>query len=322
MAFKKDYTVSTEHINTHGYWTRTAGIDYAAALNNCPAYVDHIYWDLPIGHWENIRVEGEALKATLVIEGANEREREVIRKIENGDLKGASIGADPKAWDEEPSQLKEGQRRPTLSKCELFEISVTALPANKNALCLKREGQPIMLNATNVDQIIPELKPKIDMEKIALALGLSKDATEAQILTAIDANKLTNETAATLTREMLDKASEGLGEKEKAVFVTLSKVNVKQALDYADSIKALSAAETTIEAPGNPVNLQKDVKVSDLIKHSKNAQEAAAEGKDSYDYLSKHNKVELARIRTEEPEKYAKLARDYEKGVRYTGKTA
>jgi HK97 family phage prohead protease len=320
MAFKKDYIVSTEDVNTYGYWTRTDGIDITTAVNNCPAYVDHVYWELPIGHWENIRKEGGVLKATLIIEGANDREREVIRKIENGDLKGVSIGADPKAWDEEPLQLKAGQKRPTLSKCELFEMSVTALPANKNSLCLKKEGQPIKLNSTNVDQIIPDLKPKIDMEKIALALGLSKDATEAQILSAIDANKLTNETAAILTREMLDKASEGLGEKEKAVFVTLSKVNVKQALDYSDSIKALSAAETI--NPETPVNLQRDVKVSDLIKQGKNVQAETAEGKESFDYLSKYNPTELSRIRQEEPEKYAKLTREYKKGVRYTAKTA
>ncbi|WP_346237760.1 HK97 family phage prohead protease [Niabella insulamsoli] len=318
MAFKKDYIVSTEDINSEGFWVRTDGIDLSAAVNNCPAYIDHRYWELPIGHWENIRKEGSVLMATLVIDGANDRERDVIRKIENGDMKGASIGADPVSWDEEPTQLKNGQRRPTLSKSILFEISPTALPINRNALCLKSDGQPITLSAANINDIIPQLKPTIDMEKIALSLGLSKDATEAQILSAIDANKGKNEAAATLTKELLDKAGEGLDEKSKAIFVTLSQTNVKQALEFAESAKPATIAT---EAATPPAATQKDVKVSELIKLGKVTQEDAEAGKDSYDYLSRHDKVELSRIRTEEPEKYAKLARDYAKGVRYAGKS-
>lgn len=46
---------------------------------------------------------------------------------------------------------------------------------------------------------------------------------------------------------------------------------------------------------------------------------APSNEKETYDYLQKHNAVELSRIRTEEPEKYAALAKEYAQGVRYHG---
>lgn len=316
MPFKKEYIVSTDDVNSHGFVTLTSGIDIESAAENCPAYIDHKYWELPIGHWTNLRKEGSLLKATLIIDGANDREREVIRKIENGDLRGSSIGVDAITWSEDPVYLKQGQTKPTLTQSDLFEISVTALPSNKAALCLKKEAMPVLLSAGNIHDIVPSLKPNTDMEKIALALGLTKDATEAQILTAIQEYKLTGETAATLSRELLDMAADGLGENEKNIFITLSKTNVKQALEYAESIKAIENRQ-----PEKPA-VEKDVKVSDIIKMGKNSQEPNVEGKDSFDYLSKHNVAELNRIRLEDPEKYAKLCREYQQGVRYTAKTA
>ena len=41
---------------------------------------------------------------------------------------------------------------------------------------------------------------------------------------------------------------------------------------------------------------------------------------ESFDYLQKHNTVKLAKIRDEQPEQYAKLAKDYAAGVRHTNK--
>jgi len=325
MAFKKDYVVSTEDVNSFGFVVLTSGIDYSAAQNNCPAFVDHQYWELPVGHWENIRVEGTKLKATLVIEGANDRERDVIRKIENGDLRGASIGSDPKTWSEEPLYLKSGQTKPTLIACELFEISITALPSNKNALCLKRDGEPVKLNSTNIGNILPDIKPKYNMKAIALKLGLLESATEGEIVEAINRVQLSQKNSEQVTKEVLDKAAEGLEPAQKEIFVTLCATNAKQAITYAESVKASAhpaegdSAETT---PPVPATLKKDVKVSELIKLGKKPGAVTADEKDCFDYLQKHDPVELKRIHQEEPDKYAKLARDYQKGVRYTGKTA
>lgn len=321
MAFRKRFEVSNENLNSSKFWVSTAGLSIVNAQKNCPAYIDHIYLDLPVGHWENFSKEGLSLFADLVIEGANEREKEIIRKIENGDLKGASIGADPEEWSDDITLMKAGQERPTLVKSELFEISITALPVNQTALCLMRDGQPIRLNATNVNNIIPTIKLKSDMKALAIKLGLPENATESEILSAIDKIQLSKKNAETLTNEILDKASEGLEGEQKDIFVTLSKTNAKMAIAYAEKVK-LSGEEKGQDEKSQSVKLQKDVKVSELVKLGKNREAPSESGKDSFDYLSKYNSVELARIRAEEPEAYSKLAREYKKGVRYTGKTA
>lgn len=317
MAFKKDFIVSTEKVNSYGFYVLTRGIRLDAAQKNCPAFYDHRYWDGTVGHWENIRMEGTELKATYVCEGITQLEKDIIAKIEAGDIRGASIGTDPITWSDEPFLLKAGQTRPTLTESELFEISVTPLPGNTDALCLKKDGQPIQLNINNANNIIPDLKPQTNMKAIALKLGLADTATEDQIIEAINTVQLARDNSANLTKEILDKAAEGLTKEQSEIFVTLSASNPKQAIAYAESVKALPAEEDA-----EKTTLKKDVKLSELINLGKDTKNEAAEGKDSFDYLSKYNTVELNRIRTEEPEKYAQLCRDYEKGVRYTAKTA
>lgn len=319
MAFRKTFTVSTEKINSHGFRVLTAGIRLDAARENCPAFYDHQYWKGTVGHWENLRVEGTKLVADFVSEGITEAEREIIKKIEAGDIKGASIGADPITWSDDHIYLINGQSKPTLIESELFEISVTPLPGNNQALCLKKDGQPVALNATNAQNIIPDLKPQENMKAIALKLGLNENATEAEIVEAINKVQLSRDASVTLTKDILDKAAEGLTKEQEEIFVTLSATNPKQAIAYADSVK-LSEAPANAAFVEKTTTVQKDVKVSDLINLGKGKEKEAAEGKDSFDYLSKHNPVELRRILDEEPEKYAQLCRDYKTGVRYTGK--
>lgn len=325
MAFKKRFTVSTEDVNTYGFVVLTSGIDLSVAEKNCPAFYDHNYWQGTIGHWEDFKIEGTNLTALFVSEGITDFEKEIIKKIEAGDVKGASGGFDDKEWSSDVSQMKTGQTKPTLSKSSLFEISVTPLPGNQSAISLKKDNEPIRLSAANVKNIIPQIKQEPDMKAIAVKLGLADTATESEIIKAIDNVLLTRDGNDAVVKEILEKESEGLDKEQKEIFVTLSKSNVKQAIAYAQSFKADGGGEDAKAESGkqeSKTKLQKDVKVSDLIKLKKGEGAASEEGKDSFDYLSKHNSVELKRIRTEEPEKYAQLSREYAKGVRYTGKTA
>lgn len=322
MAFKKTFVVSDESVNTYGFWIRTAGIKMDNAKQNCPAYFNHQTWDIPLGHWENIRVVNGELLADVVIEGANEREKEYIRKIENGDIKGASIGADPLIWNED--FLKEGQTRPTLFECELFEISLAPLPGNKNALALKSKDGLITLSDTTKATLIPDLNTQSDMKQIAQLLGLSENATEAEIQTAIRLMLAQKNNVELMRKHIEQQAAEVLdSEEKKNLFVELSKSDFAQALTFLNLYKK-PATEASAETPANAGNggVKKDVKVSELVQKGKQQLSKAGtveEGKESFDYLQKHNAVELARIRKEEPDTYAQLASDYKNGVRYTG---
>jgi HK97 family phage prohead protease len=321
MAFKKTFVVSDESVNTYGFWVRTEGIRLENANKNCPCYFNHETWDIPLGHWENFRVDKNGqLLADLVIEGNNELEKEYIRKIQNGDIKGASVGLDPVSWSEEPTMLKQGQTRPFLDDSELFEISITPLPGNKNALALKNKGSLISLSGIDNPDFIPDLNTH-KMKQIALKLGLPENATEAQILEKIAAIQLQAANTEALQKHVDAEAADVLeSDEQKKLFTQLSKTDVVSALSFLalsrKPAKADAAAGT--EGADGKVVLKKDVKVTDLIK------QPAAGVKDdetnTFDYLQKKNPAELARIRREEPEKYAQLTADYGKGVRYKGK--
>lgn len=324
MAFKKTFTASTEEVNSFGFWVLTAGIELAAAQLNCPAFYDHKTWEPPIGHWENLRVENAELKADLIIEGADDREKMYIRKIENGDIKGASIGADPLIWNESMENLKKGQTRPCLEKCELFEISLTPLPSNKSALALKKNGSLIVLNS-DTENNIPNFKNEPNMKQIALKLGLSENATEQEILSAIIALSAKAASVDAMQKVIEDNVASALEGENKTFFVNLSKTNLTEAMNFLNLHKAPAADENkeeTTAAPATTGKIVKDVKVSTLLnKGNRNVTPVSDENKECFDYLRKYNPAELSRIRTSEPEKYTQLAREYGEGVRYTGKS-
>lgn len=314
MAFKKTFVLSDEIVNSYGFVVNTSGIRLDNARKNCPCFYDHKTWEVPLGHWDNIRVENSRLLGDLVIEGENDQEKEYIRKINNGDIKGASIGADPLVWNNDATQLKQGQTRPTLDQCELFEASITPLPGNTNSLCLKREDGVVRLSAANVNLHIPLLNKHADMKAIALKLGLQETATENEILTAISAIQLARKNAEDFTNNILTEAEKDLTDDQKGIFVELSKTNPTQALKFVQLSKPVAPAATA-----TATTVKKDVSVSQMIQLARTGVDAIKTNEDSYDYLQKHNRVELARIQKEEPAKYTELTKGYANGVRYKG---
>jgi hypothetical protein len=321
MALKKTFVLSDESINTYGFWILLSGMDLSGIQKNCPLYYEHRTWEIPCGHVENIRLKDGKLLGDVIIEGGNDVEKEYIRKIENGDIKGVSLGIDPIEWSEDPTLLKQGQTRATLSKSAPYELSLAPLPGNKNALGMRNGTDVITLSADKNYDFIPSIKTKPDMNKIALMLGLAADATEAQICDALKTVQLTAANANAMQKVIEDAVAADLEPEKKAFFVTLSKSNIGDAMKFLELNKkpaALIAEPLLPEGEKKEaVTLVKDKKVSELIQLGKNSADAAADGKDTFDYLQRHNTVELSRIRTAEPDKYAKLVADYAKGVRY-----
>lgn len=312
MAFKKTFKISDETVNSFGFWVRTQGINLSLAEKNCPAFYQHRTWEVPLGHWENLRIENNELLGDLIIDGTSDEEKNYIRKIENGDLKACSLGADPLVWKNEVPYMKDGS--PCLYDSELLEVSILPLPSNSGALALKHKGAMVELSSFGTNDIVPQIQKEPDMKAIALKLGLPETATEAEILAEIGRVQLSKTNADVLNKTILDNASKDLAADQKEIFVTLSKTSPEQALKYAEMVKPTPLA--TLEDTTTPVvKLTKDVKVSDLIQRQGNKVEKEV----SYDELRKTNPVELSRIQKEEPEKYKELVKGYSNGVRYKG---
>lgn len=316
MAFRKTFIISDESINTYGFWLLTSGAKLDNFKNNAPCFYDHQTWDLPVGHWENIRIEGTQLKADLVIEGKNEREQDIIRKIENGDIKGASVGFDVLSYSEDPSHMKIGQRRPTVIAWEPYEASVTPLPGNTNAVVqLGNRETGIRLRATEDNEALSKILPNIihhkqtqKMEKIALALGLPKDSGEDAILQKLNPVLVLSAQADALSKHVEESAKGSLDEKQYAFFVELNKTNATQALEF---LKLNSKSDTPEVAAGKQTRVTELIATAQATLHKGKEEQEDADKKETYEYLSKHNPKKLMELKRTDPEAFKKLESAY-----------
>lgn len=324
MAFRKSFVLSDESINTYGFWILLSGMDLAGIQANCPLYYEHRTWEIPCGHVENIKLKDGKLIGDVVIDGGNDIEREYIRKIQNGDIKGVSMGIDPVEWSTAPEYLKQGQTVATLIKSSPFEVSLAPLPGNKNALALRNNNSLIELSSDKKYDFIPELNP-ISMKKIAVLLGMAEDSTEVSIEAAVKALQLKAGNVDKLKAIIAEKLTVNLTDDSKAFFKYAFDNDIDTGLQFLNVAKEKTVElSTTTTASGGEAAavagaVKKDVKASDLIQLGKKKDEAKNDPKDCYDYLQKHDPVELARIKNEEPERYVQLQADYGKGVRYKG---
>jgi HK97 family phage prohead protease len=282
-----------------------------------PAYYEHRTWEMPLGHWENIKLNADGKwEAEVVIDGANEDEKEMIRKIENGDVKGASFGLDIIELSEETLYLKQGQSRPTITKWQPYEISLTPSPGNSNAsVVLGRKEAGIRLTSfapvDSIESILPSITHKstksLQMKKIALKLGLAEDATEEQIIAATEALKNKANQTETLSKHIEDSAKETLTEEQHAFFLELNKTNSAQALAYLKlNAKTVESTETPTGKKETVSKILADAKVT----LSKKTEEEGA-NTETYETLSKNNPKKLLELKKSDPEKFKELETAY-----------
>src|SRR6478752_4243619 len=90
--------------------------------------------NFPIGHWENVRVEGSRLvgQLKLAARGTSDRIDEIISLVEQGILRAVSVGFSPLA----KRELDDGRIR--FTKQELLETSLVSIPANPAAVQLAK----------------------------------------------------------------------------------------------------------------------------------------------------------------------------------------
>ena len=138
MADKKtkSFVLSDESVNTYGFRCLTAGGDLKQFKRNPVMYFNHNDWDMPIGRWENIRVEDGQLLADPVFDDEDPKAAEIAGKVERGFLKMSSIGFRIVDKSDDPVNMLPGQRLPTVTKWQLREASIVGIGSNHNAIRL------------------------------------------------------------------------------------------------------------------------------------------------------------------------------------------
>lgn len=325
-----DFVINTENVNEYKYRILTDGIDFEQYMRNPVVLYLHNREEYGknkgsevIGRCVGLSKKDGKLIASIEFDENEEFSKKISDKVAGGFIRMASMYAEVIAASSEPELVKDGQLYETVTKCKLVEISIVPIGGNDDALKLSNKGTEVKLNKLNIKQ-----KNMSELKSIALALGKAPDTSESVLLETITQIKLANETSKTKITE-LETEIKGIRLAaattlvEKAVVLGLIPETLKDS-----QIKAFDA-----DFDGQKVILTKLIEDKEAANGQNGNQTAVKEvilkGKttavstdteETFDYLQKHDTVKLAKIREDEPEKYAALAKAYGQGVRHTAK--
>lgn len=189
----KTFRLADESINGYGFWLRMDGADLEQFKRNpimlwmhSRAFRGTKDEVLPIGHWENVRIEGGELLADAVFDMDDEFAAAIAGKVERGIIRMASVGITVVETSADSTYLKPGQTRETVTKWKLREASIVDIGANDNAISLAfydRDGNPMELSAPDGGcPVSLLLTPKpYDMREVAKLLKLADAADENEV---------------------------------------------------------------------------------------------------------------------------------------------
>lgn len=175
-----ELTLSDESLNRYGTRILTRGIKLDNFLKNPVMFYNHDRNRLPIGKWEGVKKVDGKLAATPVFDIGDEFAKEVKRKFEEGYLNSASVGILVLGTSNEPELMLPGQSLPTITKCELLEVSIVDVPANANAVKLYHKAENGELMELSIDDFSKLSFSDMNEAKL-LELEAKIDALQAKI---------------------------------------------------------------------------------------------------------------------------------------------
>lgn len=324
MEYK--FIVNTENVNSYGYRIITQGIETEQYERNPVVLFMHQRPDYkPTGDEvigrARLAKEGDQLLAYITFDTENEFASKIEKKVKGDFIRMCSMFADVIEASSDPALARPGQKYETITKCKLIEISIVDIGGNDDAIRLSSGGTVPKIKLLNQksENTMSELKT------IALALGKSADSSEVSVLEAVTELKLSLSKKETEATEWKDKYIA----LQKSEAETIVGKAVKLGLIPEDLAEGqISLFEKDFD--GQKVKLSKLIedKEAEDVKNGKNAaigavvlaggkQTPVNTGEESFDYLQKNDAVKLSKMRTEEPQKYAQLARAYAEGVRW-----
>lgn len=223
-------------ITTYGFRVLPEGVDLSQFKVNAPMYYNHETSELPIGTWENVRLEDGKILADAHFDFNDVREKaqEIFRKVEEGVIKMVSAGLRPLEFSDDAIYKLEGQKLPTVTKSFMREASIAAIGAIHNALRLY-DNEDKEINLTDEIKLADFIKPintdKKMNEELLKLLNLSDKADENAVLVAV---KTLNQKAIDL-QEKLDLKDKADKEANKAKAIELVDAAIKDGKINADA---------------------------------------------------------------------------------------
>jgi len=235
--------------NSYGFYIATSGIDLKRFSANPVMLDSHINGNSNvIGNWYDLTVDEQhdRLMGKPNFDTQDPDAERIAGKVRRGFIKGASIGISF-----ERNDLKKIDGKLVLTKCELIEVSIVAIPSNANALKLYCNNEELNREAvaelclsvsseSNNENISENENKNNNMSKQTIVLGLStmavlgfkdpgQDITNEQIEKAVlELGKLN--LALESERNTLKEKLESYEAKEKAEKTALSTKLVDDAI--------------------------------------------------------------------------------------------
>lgn len=304
MSKTKRVRISNESLNSYGTRVLTAGMN-VDQYNRNPVLLYMHQRGQVIGCVKDLRVEGDEVTGELVFDEATELSQRCKKQYEFGSLKMVSVGIDILELSEDPKLLVQGQTSPTIAKSKLFEVSLVDIGANDDAIVLQKDGKRIELGKDGgvelplLHNINNNQKTKtMDQEKLALQLGLPKDADEATITAKLTKLQADNAEAETLRQER-DTLRAARIETLVNAAIAEKKIGEDKKQQFLDLGKKVGAEvlEQTFDA------MSPQVKLSNLVSGGG----ASGAGSAEYKKLSDVPTDKLAELKEKNPAQYKKL---------------
>lgn len=309
-------------MNSYGFRVLTSGMEVAQYQRNPVLLYMHERGQV-IGYMKDVQVKDGEVTGEPVFDEATELSKRCKKQFEFGSLKMVSAGLEIYETSDDQAQLAKDQKRPTVTRCRLYEVSLVDIGSNDDAIVLRHEGRtvnlangeecplPLLTNhssliATPSSLITNELSnpnnesEMITLKDVALMVGLQETATEAEVR---DRMKLMLD-----EHNRLAEAEKKLSELAKARVVALVDKGIAEkriGAEKREEMIALLGKLSADEAEKLMASMAKQVKPTDLIQPGASAiLGATPEG-----WKSLHDVPadQLMKLKAERPEEYKRL---------------
>ena len=230
MAHPITFILHDDSVNTYRFRMLTAGANLEEFKRNPVMFLQHNDYDLPIGRWENIRIEGSQILADAVFDEQDDQAMKVKGKVDRGFIRMASIGAwAPEEKTEDPAMMLPGQTGPTITKWTVREASIVAIGANHNAMRMRMYDRitGAQIDLSDTDAVIRLMdsttKKTYDMINWKTILNLQDNASDADIEAAVqnlqqenESLKQTNTTLENENKRLKDEANNAEAQRQQA----------------------------------------------------------------------------------------------------------
>ncbi|MDE7349654.1 MAG: HK97 family phage prohead protease [Muribaculaceae bacterium] len=200
----KRVRLTNDSLNSYGFRVLTTGIDLSLYEKN-PVLLFMHHRGQVIGTMTDIQVGDGEITGIPEFDEATELSKQCKKQWEAGSLRMVSIGFDVLETSTDKNLLVDGQTRPTVTKCRIFEVSIVDIGANGDAIVLRKDGEIITLG-DGQDCPLPLIhkhnkQPQMELKTLALQLGLPETADEAAVNAKLAELKASNEDAERIRKE-------------------------------------------------------------------------------------------------------------------------